>query len=102
MGAALLRRIRCSAVTAIATRSAGSRRHSERPRRPIQGRAGCLWRRHRNRPPGSAAGWRPYHFARIDDAVEIRLVDEAELERGLLQREVMLRSVVGDLRGLLV
>src|SRR5215831_3663251 len=43
-----------------------------------------------------------HHLARIDDAVELGLGDEAEFQRGRLQREVVVGGVVGDLRGLVV
>src|SRR6516165_1802095 len=42
------------------------------------------------------------HFFRIYDAIEFRLRDEAQLQRGFLQREIVVHGVVGDLRGLVV
>src|SRR5262249_23041343 len=42
------------------------------------------------------------HFFWIDDAIEFRLGDETQLQRGFLQREVVVHGVVGDLRGLVV
>ena len=45
---------------------------------------------------------RPDHLCRIDDAIEFRLGDEAELQRSGLEREVVVHRVVCDLRRLVV
>ncbi len=42
------------------------------------------------------------HLRRVDHAVEFRLTDEAEGEGRLLQRQILLHRVVGDLRRLVV
>src|ERR1700733_4899477 len=42
------------------------------------------------------------HLRRIDDAVELFLCDKPQLERGLLEREVVVQRVVRNLRGLVI
>ena len=45
---------------------------------------------------------RLHHFLGVDNAIELRLTDKAQFQRGLFQREVVVHGVVGDLRGLVV
>jgi hypothetical protein len=52
---------------------------------------------------GRAAGHiRRHHFLRIDDAVEFGLRDEAQLQRGRLQSQIVVHGVVGDFRRLVI
>jgi hypothetical protein len=39
-----------------------------------------------------------YHLLRIDNPIEFLRADGAEVERGLLEREVVIQSVMRDLR----
>src|ERR1700679_409627 len=43
-----------------------------------------------------------YHLGGVDDAIELRLRDEAKLQRGVLQREIVVHRMMGDLRCLVV
>jgi hypothetical protein len=38
-----------------------------------------------------------HHFARIDNAVKFLFADKPELQGGILEREIVVESVVGDL-----
>ncbi len=41
-----------------------------------------------------------YHFCRINDAVELGFADEPELQRGSLQREIVIHREVSMARAL--
>src|SRR5882762_2460584 len=55
----------------------------------------------------TAGGWaashvRPYHLFRIDYSVEFYLGDEAQLQSGRLQGQIIVLGVVGDFRRLVI
>src|SRR5262249_39340254 len=56
----------------------------------------------RSRIAGIGRDVRPNHLRRVDDTVELRLAYEPQLERRLLERQIIVQGVVGDLRGLVV
>src|SRR5580692_2505370 len=43
-----------------------------------------------------------YHLGRVDDAIELSLRDEAKLQRGVPQREIVVHCMMSDLRCLVV
>src|SRR5690349_3632517 len=88
----------CPTGTASSTRAAMTRE-----RRIVS--SSYRWRNASTRPLGSPCSARhvgPHHLGGVDDAVELGLADMAELQGRFLQSQIVLRRVMGDLRGLVV